>query len=276
MGDENGRLASQRLLWSPHVSPVYVLQSGGRAGLSLANLGLPFPPFLLPSLKADSPIPPSGIMGYGAIGRQVARLASALGMEVYAYTRSPRPTPESRRHAGYTVPNTGDPDGLIPARWFSGGGAAGGDGAVDDFLAQDLDLLLLSLPLDESTRGLFGREQFRGLAAAHGGGGGGRRTFVSNISRGPVVDTDALVEALEGGLISGAALDVQDPEPLPADHSLWDAPNVFITPHIGWQSVGFHARMVEKLWKNLELLDAGEPRFDVIKKPGQEKEPLKL
>ena len=205
-------------------------------------------------------------MGYGAIGRQVARLASALGMEVYAYTRSPRPTPESRRHAGYTVPDTGDPDGLIPARWFSG---AARD-AVDDFLAQDLDLLLLSLPLDESTRGLVGREQFEVLAR------GGRRTFVSNISRGPVVDTRALIEALEGGLISGAALDVQDPEPLPADHPLWEAPNVFITPHISWQSVGFHARMVEKLWKNLERLDNGEPRFDVIRKPGQEKEPLKL
>ncbi|KND89773.1 D-2-hydroxyacid dehydrogenase [Tolypocladium ophioglossoides CBS 100239] len=196
-----------------------------------------------------------GILGYGAIGRQCAHLARALGMDVHAYTRRPRPTPESRRHSGYSVPGTGDPDGLLPARWFHGA-------AVADFLASGLDVLVLAVPLSDATRGLIGRQQFELLSA----GTAKKKTFVCNIARGPIVDTRALMEALEQGLISGAALDVTDPEPLPKDHPLWSAPNVFITPHISWQSTRIVDRVAGLIMENLERLDKGEPLLNRIHK----------
>lgn len=157
-------------------------------------------------------------MGYGAIGRQCARVARSLGMEVLAYTRTEKPTPESRRDDSYCVPGTGDPEGLIPTRWFHG---ASRD-AVDDFLAQDLDILVVSLPLTESTRGILSYRQFELLSK--------RRTFVCNIARGGHIDQEALLQALERGQIRGAAIDVTDPEPLDSQNPLWKAPNLLITP----------------------------------------------
>ncbi|TDZ33049.1 D-2-hydroxyacid dehydrogenase [Colletotrichum spinosum] len=195
-----------------------------------------------------------GILGYGAIGRQCGKLGQALGMEVYAYTRSEKPTPESKKDDSYCVPGTGDPDGLVPSKWFHGPSKE----AIDNFLSQDLDLLVLGLPLTSETKGLIGAEQFEILSR--------KRTFVSNIARGPLIQTDALIEALEAGKIRAAALDVTDPEPLPKDHPLWKAPNVFITPHVSWRTNGYWERVVGVLEANLERLDAGKPLINVVNK----------
>ncbi|KAL6786931.1 hypothetical protein J3E68DRAFT_419671 [Trichoderma sp. SZMC 28012] len=195
-----------------------------------------------------------GIMGYGAIGRQVARLAHALGMEIYVQTLSPRPTPESKKLREYIVPGTSDPDGLLPAKWFSGSGPE----AVNNFLSQDLDIVLLSLPMSPQTRHCIGAEQFKIL--------GKKKPFLINIARGPIVDTPALIEALEGGLLRGAALDVAEQEPLPKEHPLWKAPNVFITPHISWRSTKLTERITDVLLQNLERWDKGEPLLNRIKR----------
>jgi phosphoglycerate dehydrogenase-like enzyme len=175
-------------------------------------------------------------------------------MEVYAYTRSPRTTPESRRHQGYAYPGTGDPEGTIPTKWFSGPPKE----IINEFLSVDLDAVVVAMPLDESTNKLFGKEQFDIMGSTP------RRTFFINIARGGIVDQPALVEALEKGVIRGAALDVTNPEPLPAGDPLWKAPNVFITPHMSWQSTGLHGRVVDKLWRNLERLHKGEPLMDKV------------
>jgi phosphoglycerate dehydrogenase-like enzyme len=200
----------------------------------------------------DSPGLRMGILGYGAIGRQCARLGQALGMEVYAYTRSEKATPESRQDDSYCVPKTGDPDGLIPTKWFHGGSKE----AVNEFLAQDLDLLVLSLPLTEATTHILGREQFEILSK--------KKTFISNIARGPHIDTDALLDALREGKIRGAALDVSDPEPLPDGHPLFTAPNVFITPHISWQTPQMFTRIQAVVAENLERLSKGERLINVM------------
>ena len=163
-------------------------------------------------------------MGYGAIGRQTAHIAHSLGMEVYGHTRSERNTAESRKDDSFVVAGTGDPDGLIPAKWFSGDGVE----AVNDFLAQDLDVLVLCLPLTETSRGIIGRQQLEILSKRH--------AFISNISRGKLIDTDALIESLETDKIRGAALDVTDPEPLTDGHPLWTTKNVFVSPHVSWQT----------------------------------------
>ncbi|KAL2015442.1 hypothetical protein VTK56DRAFT_5497 [Thermocarpiscus australiensis] len=193
-----------------------------------------------------------GILGYGAIGRQCARLAQALGMEVYAFTRSKRSTPESRVDDSYCIPGTGDPNGIIPAKWFHGSSAE----AVNDFLAQDLDVLVLSLPLTSATKHILGREQFDILSK--------KKTFVSNIARGEHIDTDALLEALRDGKIRGAAIDVTNPEPLPDGHPLFTAPNLFITPHVSWQTPQFFDRITDFIEKNLDRLSSGLPLANVM------------
>lgn len=207
-----------------------------------------------PSVSSSLTVSIRGILGYGAIGRHCAHLAKGLGMEVYAYTRSERTTPESRKDDTYCVPGTGDPDGELPAKWFSGSS----EEAVNDFLGQDLDILVISVPLNDSARGLIGPAQLQILAK--------KKTFVSNVARGPVVDTDALVDALQKGLIRGAALDVTDPEPLPKGHPLWKAPNVFITPHVAWQSTKYPGVLADLLMENLTRLANKKPLLNLDKK----------
>lgn len=174
-------------------------------------------------------------------------------MEVYAYTRSERSTAASRRDDSYCVPGTGDPEGVLPAKWFHG---ASRD-AVNDFLRQGLDLLVISLPLTAETRHVVGREQLAILGST-------RKAFVANIGRGGHIDQDALVEALETGKIRGAALDVTDPEPLPKEHPLWKAPNLLITPHVSWRTDVLWDRLMDVIETNLERLAAGRPLINVM------------
>lgn len=173
-------------------------------------------------------------------------------MEVFAYTRRERPNAESRKLRGYNVLGTGDPEGLIPSKWFHGQLKS----VINGFLAQGLDMLVITVPLTPDTQNAIGREQFQIM--------GGKHTFLSNVSRGAIVDTNALVDALERGLIRGAALDVTEPEPLPRGHPLWKAPNIFITPHISWQSTHVLGRMAGILMQNLERLEKGMPLLNEL------------
>ncbi|KAG9255538.1 D-isomer specific 2-hydroxyacid dehydrogenase [Emericellopsis atlantica] len=186
-----------------------------------------------------------GILGYGAIGRQTARVAQAMGMDVHAYTLHPKDTPEARRDATYVPEGLGDPEGLLPRKWFSGTTKED----LHAFLGSDLDLLVIAVPLTPVTRHLIGEEEFAIL--------GKKRTFVSNIARGPVIKTDDLVEALNSGTIRGAALDVTDPEPLTDGHPLWSAKNVIITPHISGMSSKLAERVLGVLRQNLTNLSQG-------------------
>lgn len=190
-----------------------------------------------------------GILGYGSIGRQVARVCTALGMRAHAYTLHAKDTPESRRDRSYTPPGTGDPQGLLPSRWFSGGSTADRHA----FLSSGLDLLVIALPLTDDTQHSIGKAEFDVLAAQGEG-----RTFVSNIARGPIVVTDDLIQALDSGKIKGAALDVADPEPLPEWHPLWKAKNTIITPHVSGASTRYYERVLRILELNLSLLAQGK------------------
>lgn len=175
-------------------------------------------------------------------------------MEILAFTSTARDTPASRRHNAFNLPGLGDPDGTLPSQWFCGKTKD----AVNAFLAQNLDMLVISLPLTAATEKLIGTPQFEILSAA--------RTFVVNIARGPIVDQEALVEALERGKIRGAALDVTDPEPLPADHPLWKAKNCLITPHVAWHSRSQRQRCLGILADNVERLFKGEPLVNELKR----------
>ncbi len=152
-----------------------------------------------------------GIVGMGRIGEAVARRAAGFGMRVLYHNRRPRPG------AGAEY------------RSFAG-------------LLAEADHVVVLVPLTEATDHLFDASAFAQMRPT--------ATFV-NASRGPVVDQDALGDALAGGRIAAAALDVTDPEPLPADHPLLALPNCFVVPHVGSATRRARAAMADLAAANL-------------------------
>jgi phosphoglycerate dehydrogenase-like enzyme len=104
------------------------------------------------------------------------------------------------------------------------------------------DVVIVAAPLDSTTQGMIGRDELRAMRDT---------ALLVNVARGPLVDTAALVEALAGGVIGGAALDVTDPEPLPPDHELLTFPNCLVVPHIGSASVRARRAMAALAVENL-------------------------
>lgn len=211
-----------------------------------------------------------GICGYGSIGRQTARVFAGLGSSIHAFTASPRSTPEARKDTGYIPPHSGDPDGTIPTAWYSGHTRSD----LHTFLASGLDLLVVSVPLTEATRGLFGEEEFeviykaskekmqqKGETSDQLPPGDG--CIFVNVSRGQIVQTDALTKALDGKL-QGAALDVTDPEPLPENSPLWNIDNVVIAPHISGLFRGYLPRAFEVLKENLKRREQHQPLLNEV------------
>jgi phosphoglycerate dehydrogenase-like enzyme len=177
-------------------------------------------------------------------------------MDVVAHTAGPRTTPESKRDHGYIVPGTGDPDGSLPSAWYHGVDKE----SLHKFLGADIDILLVAVPLTPETRYSLGAEEFKIL--------GKQNSFIINIARGSVIVTADLIAALkktqEDGGLRGAALDVTDPEPLPADSELWDLPNVAITPHLSGLSTVYADRSFAILDANLDRLEAGKDLINVV------------
>ncbi|KAL7273336.1 hypothetical protein RUND412_003813 [Rhizina undulata] len=206
-----------------------------------------------------------GILGYGSIGRQTARVAKAFGMSIHAYTASPRPTPESRADKGYIVPGTGDPLGELPDKWFSGMDKT----SLHKFLGSGLDVLVIAVPLTADSHHLLSAEEFEilGRPRPHGAKG----AYIVNVSRGGTINHDALIAGLKKGLdpeceegIRGASLDVTDPEPLGKESELWELENVVITPHISGVGSSYKERCFEVFLMNLGRMGAGEEMVNVV------------
>jgi glyoxylate reductase len=164
-----------------------------------------------------------GIVGLGQIGRRIARRAAGFDMTVLYHNRRRRPDVE--RHLGVRF-------------------------ASLEELLDGSDYVILSVPLTDQTRGLIDRETLARMK---------RSATLINVSRGPVVETAALTEALREGRIAAAALDVTDPEPLPRDHPLLRMDNVVITPHLGSATVRTRRAMAERSVANLLAGLRGEP-----------------
>lgn len=180
------------------------------------------------------------LVGYGSIGREVARQLAALGLRIIAV----KPRPELLADPSYRVPGTGDPDGSIPER------IVGVDALTE--VAREADYLVLTLPLTAESRHTVNRTVLAALPAT---------AWLINVSRGGLVDEEALLEALHAGRLAGAVLDVASEEPLPPDHPLWDAPNVTITPHVSGATSQFRDELIVE---NVRRYLAGEPLLNPV------------
>jgi phosphoglycerate dehydrogenase-like enzyme len=174
-----------------------------------------------------------GIVGYGDIGRAVAARLRPLGVNVLALRRRPERS-ESDPLASESVP----PERLV------------------ELVSRSNDVVL-SLPSTPATRGFVGRAA---LAAMKPTG------VLVNVGRGDTVDEAALVEALEGGRIRGAALDVFETEPLPPGHPLWRLPNVLLSPHSADHVPGWVEGGMRVFLRQLERFQRGEPLQDPVDK----------
>lgn len=180
------------------------------------------------------------IAGYGSIGREVARQLAALGMRIIAV----KARPDVLHDSSYRIPGTGDPDGSIPER------IVGMDGIVE--ATRDADVLVVTMPLTDTSRGIVGREVIAALPPT---------AWLINVSRGALVDETALLEALRSGQIAGAVLDVFAQEPLPPDSPWWDAPHVIVTPHASGVTLQFFDDLVVE---NVRRYLVGEPLLNLV------------
>ena len=155
------------------------------------------------------------VVGFGPIGQEVVRLSTAFGMEPVVVRRSARG------------------DEPCPVRPLT---------ELGDVLAE-VDAVVVALPLTPDTDGLFSAELLARMRPT---------AFFVNVGRGELVDQAALTDALEGGRLGGAGLDVTTPEPLPADEALWTLPNVIITPHNSGSTDGTARRAATMFLSNLE------------------------
>jgi phosphoglycerate dehydrogenase-like enzyme len=167
------------------------------------------------------------IMGFGAIGRRVAKLLAPLGMNLVVMRRSPK---------GDEPGKTIRPEEI-------------------ETLLPDCDHVLDILPDNASTKKFMGRGRFERMNPS---------AIFYNIGRGTTVDQDALAAALFEHRIAAAYLDVTDPEPLPPSHPLWSAPNCYITPHIAGGHANEFDRLVKHFLDNLKLFEAGTPLNDRV------------
>ena len=162
-----------------------------------------------------------GVVGAGAIGRRVIRIAQAFGCQVYAYSRT------KKEIEGVSFVSL-------------------------DELLETCDIVSLHVPLNDSTRGLIGEEQLKKMKNS---------AVLINTARGPVVDSQALAKALKEGVIAGAAVDVFEMEPpVPADHVLFGAPNLIVTPHVAFASQQAFEKRAVIVCGNIKKWLDGEPQ----------------
>jgi phosphoglycerate dehydrogenase-like enzyme len=179
-----------------------------------------------------------GILGYGSIGREVARLCRALGASVLATKRDLKELSDD----GYRLEELGDPEAEFPNRLYPP--------EATRSMASLCDFLVITLPLTSKTQGAVSAEVIKAMKPG---------SFLIDVSRGKILDHGALVEALNNGHLAGAALDVYPVEPLPESSPLWEMKNVILTPHLAGSSPNYFARAIDLFTTNLGLYLSDRP-----------------
>ncbi|MGD8176540.1 D-2-hydroxyacid dehydrogenase [Marinimicrobium sp. ARAG 43.8] len=168
------------------------------------------------------------IVGAGSIGTTVARLLSAAGLEVEGIARTER-----------------DVEGFVKVHEQS---------RIHERIAH-ADYVVITAPLTSDTEGLFDEALFNAMKPS---------ACLINVGRGPIVQTDALLSALDRGPLAGAALDVFEQEPLPEDHPLWDKPNVMMSAHMAGDFVGWRRALGEQFTANFARWQAGDTLDNLV------------
>lgn len=184
-----------------------------------------------------------GILGYGSIGRQVARLLKTFGARVLATKRDVM-HPED---TGYIPEGMGDPHGDFFDRLYP-------VEALHSLLGES-DFVVVTLPLTDATRHILDADAFKAMKET---------AYLVNVGRGELIDQQALVDALRTQQIAGAALDVFEQEPLPEDDPLWEMDNVIISPHISGLSPHLHEETLNLFIENLNRYVNDLPLYNQI------------
>ena len=171
-----------------------------------------------------------GIVGYGSLGQELARLLVPFETRVLATRRHPE--------RGAKEPNV----------------EVLGDDRLNELL-RAADVVVVAAPLTESTTGLIGARELQEMR---------EEAWLINVARGRLVDEFALRRALESGWIAGAVLDVFNEEPLPPDSPLYDTPNLILTPHTSWASDRVIGRSIDLFLENLARYRAGQPLRNLV------------
>ena len=184
-----------------------------------------------------------GIVGYGSIGREVARLLYPFGAKVL----TAKADITKLEDTGYIPEGLGDPKGDYFHRMYPIEALKG--------MLQECDFVVLAAPLTESTRNMFSAEAFNAMKPD---------AYFVNVSRGGLVDEGALITALRSRKIAGAMLDVFVEEPLPSNSPLWRQPNLVITPHVSAISPRLMDDVLALFSTNLQRYQEGKPLYNVI------------
>jgi phosphoglycerate dehydrogenase-like enzyme len=185
----------------------------------------------------------AGIIGYGSLGRQVARLLQPFGVRILATKRDVmRPA-----DAGYIPENMGDPEGDLVTRLYPAQALRS--------MVKECHLIIVTVPLTHETTDLVDEHIFNALKPG---------AYLIDVSRGGVVNQPDLLNALKSGKLAGAALDVFPEEPLPASSPLWHMPNLIITPHISGGSPQYTERGMLLFSENLHRYLAGLQLYNLF------------
>lgn len=183
-----------------------------------------------------------GIIGYGSIGREIARLCRSFGAEVLAVKRDLMNLDQEH----YSPEGLGDPQADLVQRIYPPQAVAS--------MAELCDFLVVTVPLTPETRGMIGAKVFQSMKS---------NAFLIDISRGGVVDHGALIDALNNSNLAGAALDVYPVEPLPESSPLWEMPNVILSPHVAGASPRYYEKAADLFATNLRRYLSEQPLLNL-------------
>lgn len=161
-----------------------------------------------------------GVIGYGNVGQEIIKIAQALGMKILVSSRTPR---EDQENIHFTT--------------------------KEDVFKQS-DFVSLNCPLNEETKHTVNEDALAMMKPT---------AYLINTARGGLVDENALIQAIQDGVIAGAGLDVQEKEPLPDNSPLYNMDDVIVTPHMGWRGLETRKRLVSLIQDNIQAFAKGEP-----------------
>lgn len=161
-----------------------------------------------------------GVIGYGNVGKEIIKIAQAIGMKIIVSTRTPR---DDKNGIHFTT---------------------------KEEVFKQSDFISLNCPLNDSTKHTVNKDTLAMMKPT---------AYLINTARGGLVDEKALIDAIQNNVIAGAGLDVQEKEPLPDDSPLYDMDDVIVTPHMGWRGLETRKRLLTLIQNNISAFAKGEP-----------------